>query len=86
MRDILFFDKMVTPKIITFVYWVLLLVVVVSGLETMFGGLGGFTGGKFFIGLFYIVGGAVAARIWCELLIVLFKMNEALQELRNKDK
>lgn len=23
-------------------------------------------------------------RIWCELLIVLFKMNEALQEMRRK--
>jgi len=86
MKDVLFFDKMVTPKIITFVYWLLLLVAVVGGLESMFGGLGGFTFGKFFTGLLYIVGGAIAARIWCELLIVLFKMNEALQELRNKEK
>jgi len=31
-----------------------------------------------------IVFGAIAARIWCELLIVLFRMNEALQEMRRK--
>ena len=84
MKDVLFFDKMLTPKIITFVYWLLLLAAVVGGLGSMFGGYGGFTFGKFFMGLLYVVGGAIAARIWCELLIVLFKMNEALQELRHK--
>lgn len=80
MKEILFFDSMLTPKIITFVYWILLAVVVIGGLGTMFGGYGGFK----IEGLFYAIGGAIAARIWCELLIVLFKMNDALQELRNK--
>lgn len=84
MKDALLFDNMLTPKIITIVYWILLMVAVVSGLGTMFGGYAGFTVGKFFMGLLYAVGGAVAARIWCELLIVLFKMNESLQELRHK--
>ncbi len=31
MKDIFFFDSMLTPKIITFVYWLLLLGSVVSG-------------------------------------------------------
>ncbi|MGA7179216.1 MAG: DUF4282 domain-containing protein [Thiobacillaceae bacterium] len=84
MRDVLFFDNMLTPKIITFVYWILLFAAVIAGLASMFGGFGGFSVGKFFMGLLYAVGGGVAARIWCELLIVLFKMNEALQELRHK--
>jgi hypothetical protein len=86
MRDILFFDNMVTPKIITVVYWLLLLLAVLGGLGSMFGGYGGFSIGGFFLGLFYIVVGAVAARIWCELMIVLFKMNEALQDLRLKER
>lgn len=84
MKDVLYFDKMLTPKLITVVYWILLLGAALGGLATMFGGFDGFTIGKFFLGLFYAAGGALAARIWCELLIVLFKMNEALQELRNK--
>lgn len=84
MKDILNFDKMLTPKIITFVYWLLLLAAVFSGLGTMFSGYGGFSISGFFMGILYIVGGSIAARIWCELLIVLFKMNEALQEIRNK--
>ncbi len=84
MRDILFFDNMLTPKIITVVYWLFLLAAVFGGIGSMFGGYNGFTIGGFFLGLFYMVIGAVAARIWCELLIVLFKMNEALQEIRKK--
>jgi hypothetical protein len=84
MKKVLFFDSMLTPKIITFVYWLLLLATVTGGVGSMFGGYGGFTIGGFFKGFLYAVGGAVAARIWCELLIVLFKMNEALQELRHK--
>ena len=83
MKDILFFDNMLTPKIITFVYWLILLGVVIFGVGTMFG-YGGFTVGKFFTGLLSIAFGAIVARIWCELSIVLFKMNEALQELRHK--
>ena len=77
MKDVLFFNNMLTPKIITAVYWVLLLGAVLGGLGTIFSG-------KILIGLFGTVVGAVAARIWCELMIVLFKMNEALQDLRNK--
>ena len=84
MKDVLFFDNMITPKIITIVYWLMLVGVVIAGLGSMFAGFGGFGFGKFLMGLVYIVFGAIGARIWCELLIVLFKMNEALQELRQK--
>ncbi len=83
MKEVLFFENMLTPKIITFVYWLLLFAAVMGGLGSMFGS-GGFSMGKFFMGIIYAAGGAIAARIWCELLIVLFKMNEALQELRHK--
>ena len=84
MRDIFFFDKMLTPKIITIVYWLLLIGAVFGGFASMFAGYGGFTFGKFIMGLIYIAGGVIGARIWCELLIVLFKMNEALQDIRKK--
>ena len=76
-RQALFFDKMLTPTIITFVYWLLLVGCVVGGLIAMFTT-------SFFGGLLGIVLGVLFARIWCELLIVLFKMNEALQHIRNK--
>ncbi len=78
MKDIFFFDSMLTPKIIVVLYWIMLLSVVLSGLGLMF------AGHAFFRGLLAILFGAVGVRIFCELLIVMFKMNEALQELRSR--
>jgi hypothetical protein len=80
MKDIFVFDAMLTPKIITFVYWLMLLGTLVSGLGTMFAG----HSGGFFAGLAIIIGGAIGARIWCELLIVLFKIHENVQTIANK--
>lgn len=77
MRDLLFLDTMIIPKVITVFYWVLLLVAPVSGIGTMLAG-------SFFSGLMVIAGGMFAARVWSELIIVLFKINEALQEIRTK--
>jgi hypothetical protein len=77
MKDILFLDNMITPKIITVVYWVLMAGIAIGGLAYTFNG-GGILG---FVGM---LGGLVFARIWCELFIVFFKMNEALQERRSQ--
>jgi|TARA_R100000935_G_C2738636_1_gene124956 uncharacterized protein DUF4282 len=80
VRDILFFDSMLTPKIITLVYWLLLGAALVSGLGMMFaGGIG-----SFFMGIFTMLAGAVGARIWCELLIVLFKINENMKKVADQ--
>ena len=81
MKNLFFFDSMLTPKIITLVYWLLLLASIISGVSYMFAGYGGFTVSQFFLGLLIIAGGAVSARIWCELLIVLFKINGNLQRI-----
>ncbi len=81
MKDIFFFDAMLTPKIITFVYWLLLLVALLSGLGTMFGGYGGIVIVDLVRGLGIIIGGAIGARIWSELLIVLFKIHENIRKL-----
>lgn len=89
MRNLFFFDAMLTPKIITIVYWILLLSAVISGIGSMFAssgyGYGGFTFGSFLTGLFIAAAGAVFARIWCELMIVLFKINSNLQKIADKE-
>ena len=76
IKDLLYFDKMVMPKVITFIYWLALLGVVIGGLATMFQ--------SFLTGLGVLIGGVIAVRLYCELFMVLFKMNEALQDLRSK--
>lgn len=76
-RDFFFFDKMLTPKVITFIYWLLLLGVIVSGLIYMFQV-------SFLTGLIGLLCGLVVVRIWCELAVIFFKMNEALQAIRDR--
>ena len=72
MKDIFFFDSMLTPKIIIFIYWLGLISVVVGAIATMFSDYGG----GFWSGLGVLLFGLIGTRVWCELLIVLFKINE----------
>jgi hypothetical protein len=84
IRDILFFDSMLTPKVVTVVYWLLLVAAVIAGLGTMFYmGFQYMTFGTFVRGIAITIGGAIGARIWCELVIVLFKLNENVQRIAN---
>ncbi|HMW23670.1 MAG TPA: DUF4282 domain-containing protein [Burkholderiaceae bacterium] len=80
MKSLLHFDQMITPKIITFIYWLLLAAALFAGIGAMFS-TGRFSFGGFFGGLFVMAGGALGARVWCELLIVLFKINENIQKI-----
>jgi hypothetical protein len=84
IRNVLFFDSMLTPKVVTLVYWLLLLAALIAGLGSMFYmGFQYMTFGSFVRGVAITVGGAFAARIWCELVIVLFKLNENVQRIAN---
>jgi hypothetical protein len=83
-RNLFFFDAMLTPKFITFIYWLGLIGVVITGLGSIF--MMGFryvTFGGFVRGLLITIGGAIAVRVWCELMIVLFKINENVQKIAN---
>jgi hypothetical protein len=83
-RDVLFFDAMLTPKVVTLVYWLLLVTAVIAGLGSMFYmGFQYMSFGTFVRGLAITLGGAIGARIWCELVIVLFKLNENVQRIAN---
>ncbi len=75
--DLLFLNSMVTPKVMTFIYWLGLVCSVIFGLVTMFTY-------NFFAGLIAIPLSALWVRLWCELIIVLFRINEALQDIRAK--
>ncbi|HKR38048.1 MAG TPA: DUF4282 domain-containing protein [Steroidobacteraceae bacterium] len=84
IRDVLFFDAMLTPKVVTLVYWLLLVAAVIAGLGSMFYmGFQYMTFGTFMRGIAITVGGVIGARIWCELVIVLFKLNENVQRIAN---
>lgn len=84
MKSIFTFDSMLTPKLVTILYWLLIAASIITGLTTMFAGYYGVTAESVIMGALTIVGGMLAARIWCELMIVIFKINENLQALREK--
>ena len=85
MDDFLKFRKMITPAIIQVLFWVGVVIAVLGALGTMvssfFRGGGGVV--TFFGGLIMLVVGPVIVRIYCELLILFFRMNETLTEIKD---
>ena len=79
LGSLFLFNGMFTPKIITFVYWLALAGCLIGGIGAM-----GQRSMGVWVGIGIIVGGTVLARIWCELLIVLFKVEEHLRISRNE--
>ncbi|WP_431224259.1 DUF4282 domain-containing protein [Serratia sp. L9] len=77
MKNIFFFDAMLTPKIITGVYWLCLLSILV-------GGIGMMIYGEFFRGLLGMIVGGVFTRVCFEMIIIAFKNNEYLRKIAEK--
>lgn len=85
MNDFLNFNKMLTPVIIKVVFWIGIGFSVLVGLMTIISGLSYYGSGfEVLFGLIIIVVGPLIVRIYCELLIIAFKMHESLQEINNK--
>jgi membrane associated rhomboid family serine protease len=84
MEDFLQFRKMITPVIIKILFWIGVAVCVIGGLVYMIAmissraALAGVFGGLLFMFL-----GPVMVRIYCELLILFFRINDTLTEIRN---
>lgn len=84
MDKFLNFDSMITPLIIKVVFWIGVGVSVLAGLSMIIMGLNSTFGSGFQVisGLATIVVGPILVRIYCELLIIMFKMHESLQDIR----
>jgi hypothetical protein len=83
MKEFLHFDKMITTSIIKFIFWIGAGLTILTGLIFMITGVV-FDGGGLLVlfGLLTIVFGPIVVRIYCELLIIFFKIHEALQDLK----
>ena len=73
-----YLDEMVTPKLITLFYWILLFAFITKGLGDIF------LEGDFWRGLVWVVGGSLASRVACEMVVILFRINENLNEINEK--
>ncbi len=85
MEDFLNFKKMLTPMFIKILFWIGLVITVLAGLGMIISGAnqnyGG--GGTVLIGLITLVVGPVLVRVYCEILIVVFSINDTLTEIKN---
>ena len=76
------FEEMLTPKVISIIYLLGVIIIVLGALGTMIGSaaIGSYNGGLGMLGVIYgllfLVCGNVAWRMICELTIVMFKINE----------
>ena len=74
MSDYLTFRRMITPVFIQVIFWIALVVIVIGGIVTVAGGEPG--------GVLIILLGPLAARIYAELLIVIFRINDNVAAIR----
>jgi len=93
-KDFISFDRMITPIIIKILFWIGLVGSAISGIVLFFSGLitgisdGSFGAifGGFLLGLLggivVFVLGALVTRIYSELLILAFQINETLTDIK----
>lgn len=75
MDEFLSFRKMITPLLIQAIFWLGVIFTVLSALFLMFRG-------AVLMGLIYIVVGPLLVRIYCELLILFFRILDELTAIR----
>lgn len=89
MEDYLTFRKMITPTVIQILFWLGVAACVLVALVTMVTSLAGAirlrSAGPlavFVFGVIYLVVGPVLVRVWCELVVVFFRMNDTLTQIK----
>ena len=75
LKDLLFFEKMITPMVVTYLYWLGILGSFISGLIIIFTD---FSFGSLLSGIIFFVFGVICSRVFYELVIILFKIHEKL--------
>jgi len=84
MGGYLSFDKMITPIFIKIAFWLGVIGSLISGVGMMISGILSDQFGFFQIlgGLFILLAGPLIVRVYCELLIILFKMHQSIHEIK----
>ncbi len=84
--EFLTFRRFVTPVIIQILFWIGVLFCVVSGILVMTAGSDSYygsgpSGWQVLVGFIIIILGPLWVRIWCELLILLFRIYDELKQV-----
>lgn len=89
MKDFFEFRKLITPAVIKVVFVLGVVVILFLGALDVKAGLNAidFGGGALiFSGLLKIFFGPIIVRVVCEIVLVLFKINDSLHEMRREQK
>jgi hypothetical protein len=89
-KSFLSFERMITPVIIKILFWIGLVGSAIAGVAVFFSGLiGGVSNSSFAAVIGGLIGGplviflgALSARIYAELLILAFRINETLTDIK----
>lgn len=84
LNDLLTFKKMITPTIIQIIFWIGVVICVIGGIVGIVVGAVRNTATGVSYGLITLIIGPLAVRIYCELLILVFRINDTLTEISNK--
>ena len=76
---IFYLENLVTTKYITIFYWILLFAFITKGIGDIFEG-------DFWRGMVWVVGGSFTSRVACELVVIVFHINENLHSINDKVK
>jgi hypothetical protein len=83
VSDFFAFRTMITPVIIQIIFWVGVALCIIIGLGAIFVGSRYGEGGGPVWGILIIIFGPILVRIYCEVLIVFFRINETLTEIKH---
>ena len=84
LGDFLAFRRMITPVIIQIIFWIGAVLASMAGIFMMINGIRFSDASTIFVGFFTMLLGPIGVRIYCELLIVIFRMNETLTDIHNE--
>lgn len=82
MQDFWAFRKMITPVIIRVLFWAEVLFVLSAGCIAILEGVTRKEGLEILIGVSIILFGPFVIRMQCEMIVVLFRINESLDEIK----
>lgn len=84
MKKFLNFDQMITPMIIKVVFWIAVALMIIGGLFYIGVGMTTYNGQEgVIVGILMIVFGPLMARVYCELIMITFKLYESLNEIKH---
>lgn len=85
MNDFLSFRKMITPTVIQIIFWIGVVYCVIVGIVMIAAGVAGSRGGGAMVlsGVASLILGPLFVRVWCELVIILFRVHDRLGEIRD---